>query len=1570
LISIKLEDKMLQHLITINSAVFGQKSLLPKIEQSFDICAEIVVQMTAHNLKFGLSSVFPQLLTGPLQHRLVALRALRRMLDPSSGFLEHAYCITAQPTNKDTDADTTTEQAKGSKKEATAAAAALSNLLAEAVTSIVTTCYQQWQRDTKDVSKYEPISLQFPILYADAHHLTTFFKAGIIQPDDGLRSSYERLRLLASTSATAASRRNQRELDQINFLVEDRIRRWCVQSGLVWNGGKLMTVLDDEVTATTPTAISATPASLSSSSSSASSGSASPTLPTAATSAASTVTASSGDSSPSSATGGSSAANAANSDNGGNGGKAMGQANQAGAQSALGGGPLSDKKWKRKLLTPEKMTIHSIAKEAIGCIELLEPASLLVPHKDFFIGQLLLHYDVDISQAVSIQLQKMIVQQPHLRPLIVTHMLSFIVQFLGCQIPLHAPPAQAEENNVYALFTQLLMLLDLWSLSLHREATTGTTTTSSDSTAASTASPSSQSPSSSSSSSSSTRGTSSKTPPPPTQAVPLMTLLDRVESVAVVALCEATPVARVTAFSLANAVEVLRDRNGLGHYNKGISWLLRVAGTTIVQRARHALLTDIAQGQPSLVRMASDRVVLKVEQAALSRQELLWSYILAEIISALIERQLQMGPGATAVLRFTRGLVMHRVDAWKIIGAASSTSGINIALPAFVAAPFTATATAGPSPTADSDSSSPANLLQSAQTIAGYPDVHFRYFGNLPVLYRNIHTVLFSAMAAAPGSGIDDPQSTNFQETATSSELLSAAAQYVDETSRREESSLQSYLSSYLAFWFKNLQFTEDDPDLLEAMLFAGGRIHWRSASSFVSTLWYKYYQALSPKKLSKKKMKARVVVASFLRRIAQLPTLRAVIQLERTNMGGNAYHPSHSNSSSSNSANEIVATPLIRVYMSFIEEIAPLFSAQYAKTASVHLQEYFLNNASIVTTFMRAVELLSRSTPYIICPQTGPLRKFLSTTANRSALDTLAQARDEPSSSVVANVDWRSLCDLMQSWSYFGKGSTNRKNMDSGELTKLLSRIKDARRDAKKAQFDTVMAAIHQSATLALEQLTRLGLSIGEGVSDVLDLKGVLNDWIFPSERKYAVSLLRWFLASHFHVLLPVFIDRCYGKSTTEGLLFSSAIYDQFLDSAATSGGAAPPLTGVTEYTTQYFGHRLSVFKERLRLERSALRREDKDLSKHAVLHGGALIFLGLLNLTHSGSATARARSLEFMYRLGPIAFGYGHAASDPQLVARFHRLKETFVGRAAEEAAPADDSLEVSALVADSCTLFTEDVFTEAFVRFPTLTGSQKVWAVQVLTCWLDNIQLDVPTEDPSSSASSSSADPSSNNGTGGGNGSGNGGGENSGRLRRLTSSQFLEHLFSIFTQELATKSYTQQPLVAMWLRLAARSNSNLQAVLGYLIRRASLVDTQPEDISMIKMIILELYKHQATATATIVSRYLSAASVSHSLVSAAAATAATASASLTPAESSAAVFASTTRVRTAVLAVLTDLVICDFTPLVRHLPIIFNYIVLTMSDSSPPESSTLLRALLIPIKNILLNKETKNTKRTFRG
>lgn len=135
----------------------------------------------------------------------------------------------------------------------------------------------------------------------------------------------------------------------------------------------------------------------------------------------------------------------------------------------------------------------------------------------------------------------------------------------------------------------------------------------------------------------------------------------------------------------------------------------------------------------------------------------------------------------------------------------------------------------------------------------------------------------------------------------------------------------------------------------------------------------------------------------------------------------------------------------------------------------------------------------------------------------------------------------------------------------------------------------------------------------------------------------------------------------------------------------------------------------------------------------------------------------------------------------------------------------APSEDALEVSELTSELCSLFAEDVFREAFKRYESLTITQRHWAMQVLTCWTDNILL-------STIHSQSSVDEYNERQTA------------AQPLRHLKPVSFLEQLFSLYTVNLAVEPITQTPLLEIWLRLARISALNLKLVVEFLLSKAA--------------------------------------------------------------------------------------------------------------------------------------------------
>ena len=97
-----------------------------------------------------------------------------------------------------------------------------------------------------------------------------------------------------------------------------------------------------------------------------------------------------------------------------------------------------------------------------------------------------------------------------------------------------------------------------------------------------------------------------------------------------------------------------------------------------MQKARYEYILEAAQGIEDQVAVATDKILVKIEQCAASRQELLWSFVLSNIGYTLIDYQESLGVGSTVVLRIARNILLHRVETWRTIaqtnGASSATS--------------------------------------------------------------------------------------------------------------------------------------------------------------------------------------------------------------------------------------------------------------------------------------------------------------------------------------------------------------------------------------------------------------------------------------------------------------------------------------------------------------------------------------------------------------------------------------------------------------------------------------------------------------------------------------------------------------------------------------------------------------------------------------------------------------------------------------------------------------------------------------------------------------------------------
>lgn len=471
---------------------------------------------------------------------------------------------------------------------------------------------------------------------------------------------------------------------------------------------------------------------------------------------------------------------------------------------------LEAKKWKKKLLTPEKVAQHELAREAVQCIEFLMPTEFLLKPDDFVLGTLLLHYDLDIATATSHTLQAIVLRNPDLRVPIIRQVLQLILHYTSCTAPLYAPSIAAEENNTHVLLTELLALLDLWALAtFHEQLPTAQSLTNYSSTSA---------------------------PPVPRKQYwttsQAASLLDEIEAFALVSLCDAVPFVRSSALSILGAIEAIREQFSLLDHNRGyvspiycyfhqtysilitpsLTWLIRAHGTSIMQKVRYDYVLDAAQGmadQVTIVRVLScfasqiessvlltslaalfqpsDKILLKIEQCATSSQDVLWSYIISQLAYTLIDNQEVMGPGSSNVLRIARAILLHRVETWRSI--AQSNGQFSATTPPSLTFAVVATSANSLSGSAFAFSSTPANVFQVAQFSS--EAVH----ANLPALYRNVHTLFFSMSASVPAQNV--PVTFNFDEAAAQ------ASMKLDEATKAEEYGIQNSLASYLAYYFR-----------------------------------------------------------------------------------------------------------------------------------------------------------------------------------------------------------------------------------------------------------------------------------------------------------------------------------------------------------------------------------------------------------------------------------------------------------------------------------------------------------------------------------------------------------------------------------------------------------------------------------------------------------------------------------------------------------------------------------------------------------------------------------------------
>ena len=98
------------------------------------------------------------------------------------------------------------------------------------------------------------------------------------------------------------------------------------------------------------------------------------------------------------------------------------------------------------------------------------------------------------------------------------------------------------------------------------------------------------------------------------------------DALVLINLCHPNPKIRLLALQVANSLYALSDHNP-----NSLSNILFTMGETIVQKARFRYLLNLANGLPQKVNIPKDSPLTTIEAIALSDNQYLWSYTLAEI---------------------------------------------------------------------------------------------------------------------------------------------------------------------------------------------------------------------------------------------------------------------------------------------------------------------------------------------------------------------------------------------------------------------------------------------------------------------------------------------------------------------------------------------------------------------------------------------------------------------------------------------------------------------------------------------------------------------------------------------------------------------------------------------------------------------------------------------------------------------------------------------------------------------------------------------------------------------------
>ncbi|KAN0023257.1 hypothetical protein ACTFIU_011424 [Dictyostelium citrinum] len=601
----------------------------------------------------------------------------------------------------------------------------------------------------------------------------------------------------------------------------------------------------------------------------------------------------------------------------------------------------------------------------------------------------------------------------------------------------------------------------------------------------------------------------------------------------------------------------------------------------------------------------------------------------------------------------------------------------------------------------------------------------------------------------------------------------------------------------------------------------------------------------------------------------------------------------------------------LVQVFVQFIQQIDPIFGDP-TKLPSINNESYFNDNAVVVYNFCNSL-----FTP-TLCALNGPIRKSLI-----SSIKSIPWTVGER---------YKTFKAILQ-WSGHPNVSQQRMQLEGIEINKKLSKCKDSTaREEEKERIEIALKKIRDCSRLAAESILKLGTLFEEG-----KLREVL-EWVVDSELK-GNRILRWVLSYHFDEAYVYFLSRCYIDNPAESVLYLHSIFDQFLPIPPVN----PPTTGITQDIYQYYFDKALEEKDQEDLQDEPLTIVDKQFSRKLIDIGASLLFLSLLNLLHP-AFLARIRSFDLIARLSPSSFGL---LQEENVIIRSQLLpcRQSFSSR--NTPTNKINALEVSTLVSETCSQWTEKLFEEVFYRFKNLNAQNKKWTIQFLLPWCSSISFA------------------------------------EGKMTRMTPVEFLKQFFTTLTETITpTGNNTEMmpELIELWLALARKDPQNLIVIINFLVKKSI---SNRDHMPICKLIILYIYRMDPERTLEPLIYQLSYSGVSHSIgnekrlsvgLSETDLTGGSLSGGGVNIDSETKLSRQSSKIRETCVIILTDLISEDLVPIIPYLHIVFNYSILRIDSSTEsPLLQKMINILLSGLRNNLyaqtfINEQSKQQNRTI--